>query len=462
MAELLHKKWFRPTFFVLLVLLQFTLLFTATFLRPNLSDAEEAYIALVREPVAKMEPNVSYENSGMPVSVLENCISWGVPPLYPLLLRFAYTRYASIATPGIVNLVLFVATWIVLFFASRSIIRDHWKAALVPVLYGFSAGAALTVRSYSPNMLAALFASLLLLLLTALQKKPRGKLLHAALFLTVLGGFLTFYEFLILAAAVGITYACYCVVHRRHSAMVTTVITIAAAILCGVILYPASIEHITANQAGFALPYTSRLAFLYTALSDRLFGGMLTLTLLLAGLLLAASAFFRAAPKKPTQPELALSSKQEHTKGIIGTPADQREDPADAAYRRRIERRTKKLQKWRFIPLGEPTSLLFLLGSVVLITFLLLPLSHTVPLTRFPFAGERIQSAPPQELCNFLYPYLIFLFTNIFYRCIPAIGGNQKAVYLITPGFFLALFLISFVLCHVFSQPTASWLLGTS
>lgn len=456
MTEILHKKWFKPVFFALLFLLQFSLLFTAAFLRPAFSEAENAYIALVRDPAAGRNPDALFT----PADVLRNCTSQGVPPLYPLLLRFAYTCCAPFAAPAILNLLFFAATWIILYFASRSLISDRWEAALTPFLCGFTAGAALAVRTCGPCMLTMLFTALMLFFLIALQRNPRGKLLHVGLFLTVLGGFLTLYEFLILAIVISAVYLCHCVIHRRYSDMATTFITIATAALTAVIFYPAAIEHIITHQASLTLPYTERLAFLYKALSDTLFGGLLTPILLLLGLLLTAAAFFHATLKKAEPTVTTPSIQRKDTEGIAATSTPPAQDPAEAAYRRRIARRTEKTRKLH-VPLpGKATSLLFLIGCVVLLSFLLLPLSYRMSTSFYPFIGESIPSGGLMELSYLLQPLLIFLFTNFFYRCIPAIGGNHKAVLLITAGFFLALSMISFVICQIFSQPMTAWLLS--
>ena len=456
MANLLHQKWFKPALLALLVVLQLALLFTTTFLRPPFTESEDAYLLLAQAPAAESTADGAQETTHASSNVAANCAAWGVAPLYPLLLHAACRILPETIAPGAMNLLFFILTWIVLYAASRRLLQNRWDATLVPLIYGFTTATALTVRSCGPYMLAACFAAMLLLLLAAIQKKPRGKLLHVVLFFTVLGGFLTVYEFLLLVLSLCAVYGAYCGMRRCWSGLATTLVSAAAALLSAIVLYPACIEHFVANTALFALNYPARFHALYNSISDALFGGMFTPVLVIFALLLAAAAFFRAAaPKKaPSVPVSAAVHADAKTEG----PHASAGDPAEAAYQRRIARRTEEPRKKHRRRMGDTLSLFVMLALVILLYLLLLPLSHSVPITYSPHTYEQIQTVPQAELCWMIAPLLVFFSTSLLYRSIPAIGGNHRAAVLITAGFFLALAIISFVLCPIFAQSSAAWL----
>lgn len=458
MANLLHQKWFKPALLALLVILQLALLFTTTFLRPPYTESEDTYLLLsLSQASDENAADEAPERARAFSDVTANCAAWGVAPLYPLLLHAACRILPETIAPGAMNLLFFILTWIVLYAASRRLLQNRWDATLVPLIYGFTAATALTVRSCGPYMLAACFAAMLLLLLAAIQKKPRGKLLHVVLFFTVLGGFLTVYEFLLLVLSLCAVYGAYCGMRRCWSGLATTLVSAAAALLSAIVLYPACIEHFVANTALFALNYPARLHVLYDSISDALFGGMFTPVLVIFTLLLAAASFFRAAvPKKvPAAPVSAAVHAGTETEVPHHTSAG---DPAEAAYQRRIARRTEEPRKKHRKRMGDAISLYIMLAFVILVYLLLLPLSHSVPITYSPHTYEQIQTVPQAELCWMVAPLLVFFSTSLLYRAIPAIGGNHRAAVLITAGFFLALAIISFVLCPIFAQPSAAWL----
>ncbi|MBS7315416.1 MAG: hypothetical protein KIG74_03285 [Clostridiaceae bacterium] len=457
MANLLHQKWFKPALLALLVILQLALLFTTTFLRPPFTESEDAYLLLAQAPAAESTADGAQETTHASSNVAANCAAWGVAPLYPLLLHASCRILPETIAPGAMNLLFFILTWIVLYAAARRLLPDRWDAALVPLIYGFTAAAALTVRSCGPYMLAAFFAAMLLLLLAAIQKKPRGKLQHVVLFFTILGGFLTVYEFLLLVLGLCAVYGVYCGMRRCWSGLATTLVSAAAALLSAIVLYPACIEHFAANTALFALNYPARLHVLYDGISDALFGGMFTPVLVIFTLLLAAAAFFRAAaPKKvPAAPVSAAVHAGNETEVPHHASAG---DPAEAAYQRRIARRTEEPRKKHRKRMGDAISLYIMLALVILVYLLLLPLSHSIPITYSPHTYEQIQTVPQAELCWMVAPLLVFFSTSLLYRSIPAIGGNHRAAVLITAGFFFALAIISFVLCPIFAQSSAAWL----
>lgn len=466
MTDLLHQKWFRPAFLALLICLQLGWLLTAALLRPDFSATENAYLLLATEPAAETEANSLEETPDKPASVTDRCAAWGVPPLYPLLLHAAYTCLQNTgihpaAVPGLLNLLFFLLAWPLLYFAARRLIRNPWEAALVPFLYGFSAGAALTVRTAGPCMLAALLCMAAVLLLSALQKKPHGKLLHLGFFGTLLAAFLTQYEFLIPALALAAAYAGYCVLRRRYSGMATTLVTAAAALLTGIVVYPACIEHFAVNHAPFTQRYGARLSTLFSSISEDLFGGLFVLVFILTALLILAVCFFQAAAPKASS--LAAPSGEVPVAAGL-SPADavhaDAEDPAKAAYRRHAARQSGRQRKRPSVTLSEETYFILILTVAALLCVFLLPLFHAAPLAGPALTATPSQAVVTQTSFRFLYPLFMLLFPCLLYRCIPLIGGNQKAALLITAGFFVALAILSFARSGFFAQPLAFHLLA--
>lgn len=453
MKDLFNRTWFRPALLGLFALLQLALLFTVALLRPDFDAAENAYLQLI----AEIEN--STESSATSGNMLDICAGWGVPPLYPLLLQAASaalrgTGISIRAIPGLFNLFLFLLTWPALYFCTRQFIRNPWAAPIIPFLYGISAGAAFTVRTAGPYMLTTLLCVVAVQLLAFIQKKPHSKLLHAGLFLVILSGFLTLYAFAAFTLALVLPYAVYCIIRRRYSDMATTVVTSAAALLTGTILYPACIEQLAASSLPFTSGYAVRLSALFSRISTDLFGGLLIPVLVVLILLILAARFFRdAVPKPAAELAPAASEPVPAAAATLETSVPTgRDDPAEAAYLRRIARRTRAISIGKRRPvLSEETCIFLMITATVLLSFLLFPTIHAI------FPGSLLrenagQVTPQLELSYLLYPLLILIFASLLYRCVPAIGGNRFAAVILTSGFFIALSIISFARSGLLTQ----------
>ncbi len=315
MTELFHRKWFKPAVCALYLLLQLGFLLLVLF-----------------RHTANLTQDTAFQLLLAPGNVTDNCIAQQKAPLYPLLVG-VFCKW-GIAVPyavAIVNVALFAALCWILYRIALRYLKDVTLSVLPVALYGFSASAASAVSHAEPSLLCGVFAAVCFFISLRILEKRARLWDHLSICCTILLGFLTDYDFalftLCLTAVCGVILLC----QRAYSTATTLAVTAGGAILLALILFPACIEAIAGVYTAAPLPYAARLLGNITFLSARLFAGGIAFVAL--GLLVLLGICYFQPAKKP------------ETASVV--PAAPRPDPAEAAYQRRILRRTREIHTFR-------------------------------------------------------------------------------------------------------------------
>ncbi len=448
MTRLWQKKWFRALLIAALILLQFLFLLTLGRGYDHWTQEEVCYASAALMPYRPINPMSSlatplqYEPD---VNVFDNAASWGIPPLYTLLLRHAYSVLQPqhndfYAVPVLLNLCAAVPLWIVLCLLARRLLPDGKSAWLFPLLIGFSLMAPLGIRMAAPHVLTALFAALTLFSLQRIYDKRRAVFSCLLLFLSVLCGFLTWYPFGVFAACCAAVTALCAMPRHRFSVAVTAPVLTAAGLLAGFLIFPAAIDHLTGERLPFSAGYLQRLKAFYEALSGTVFGGLLLWVAILSALAGLVLLYLHAVrPKDLHAPEEAPK-----------TESPEEEDPAAAAYRRRAARRTKKMPAEGD---GRSTVLPFTLLALSLLAYALCAaLLHYIPLSLHydPYYSPIQTAGAEPSLLYCIYPLVLLFFSAFSCRAIRRMGAKPGAAAWITAGIFLALAVISYARSDVF------------
>lgn len=450
MTRLWDKTWFRVTVIALLLLLQLVFLFTTLRLDTGSIGSEGA--AWYGAALMQGQAGEVYDAAARPLSyepevnVFENAAALGVPPLYPLILRLVYPLLSGrsvhpVMIPRLLNLALFVLTWAALYLASRRLTGD-WRSALLPPLaYGFSPAAMLALRAVGPFMLCTLMGAVTLAALLRIAARPRAALAYILLYLASLGGFLSLYAYAAFPVAAALIFILCMVFRHRPSPAVTVPVLIAGGFLTAVVLFPAAFDHLASAAVPFETGYVSRLKIYYSMLSRLISGGLLTWVLIFCALAGAAVLLLRATRPKgfhAPAPEAA-------------EPEDGDSDPAEAAYRRRVARRTDAPP-----PVRESGDLIpaFLIAGLTAVLYVAgIAWIHYVPLSTLAAPAAAI---PQQSLLLLIAPVLIIWFASYCIGAIRRMGGKPGAAVLLTAGLCLALTVIAHVHAGLFQA--AGWL----
>ena len=440
MPRLWQKTWLRVLTVTILILLQ--LLFLFIMLRLDAAPRLEEISYYAAAVMSRDSPGVLDEEAVLStfdpaLNTAENAALWGIPPLYPQLLRLA-VRYLSgrnvnpLMIPRLLNLALFLPAWAALYFIAKRLTGDRMTAFLPPLVYGFSPAALLVLRTTGPYMLCTAAAAITVAALLRIALKARARLPYGVLCLASLAGFLALYAytaFLICAVAAAVIYVLF---RYRRSPAVTMPILAAAGVLIAVILYPASLDHLAAKAAPFASPWLNRLTDYYTALSGMLFGGHLSWALVFCALAGLVMLYIRLA--RPKTFHAPVKTEEDEAPEV-------EQDPAAAAYRRRIARRAE-LPADNRAPAGAAAAFL-IVGSTAVFYLLALTLVHYVPISPvYGTEGWSGTSVPQAALLYWLCPLLTLWISAWCLQFLRRIGCRPAAVVILTAGLCLAVTII--------------------
>lgn len=236
------------------------------------------------------------------------------PPLYYYLIHtissFRPHEFSYWTGVGL-NLVLLLGCTIVLYFLTMELFGKRGCAFLVSALFGLTYGALNTMLFVRMYMQFALFLLLHLLVYAKYWEKERiEKKGCIFLGLTLIGGALTQYYFLIAAFFLGIWYTLKLLVQKRFRETAAYLMTILISAGISLSLFPSMWDHIfhgtrgtQAQKAFLSLEgYPRSLLNMFNIISRQMFGGRLWLVLAVIVLLLFADSVVRR--KIPFQPFL--------------------------------------------------------------------------------------------------------------------------------------------------------------
>lgn len=173
------------------------------------------------------------------------------PPLYYFLIHTVYSFFTETWNPNIaiiVNMILFVATEIVMFIICERLYASKVWSLLCCALYGFSLGAInsfVLIRMYG----LLVFLSVLYFLFVLLYDKEYSRKWLVAIFVINIVGFLTHYYFIIFATAMFglLIYRMYI---KEKVAYIKEIlfIDLLSLVIC-VMLFPVCLEHILGGGA---------------------------------------------------------------------------------------------------------------------------------------------------------------------------------------------------------------------
>lgn len=234
------------------------------------------------------------------------------PPLYYYLIHtissFRPHEFSYWTGVGL-NLVLLLGCTIVLYFLTLELFGKRGCALLVCALFGLTYGALNTMLFVRMYMQFALFLLLHLLVYAKYWEKERiEKKGYLFLGLTLIGGALTQYYFLLAAFFLGIWYTLKLLVQKRFRETAAYFVTILISAGISLSLFPTMWNHIfhgtrgTQAQKAFLSfsGYGRSLLNMFNIISRQMFGGHLWLVLALIVLLLFVDSIVcRRIPLRP-------------------------------------------------------------------------------------------------------------------------------------------------------------------
>lgn len=235
--------------------------------------------------------------------VYENQKADVLGPLYFLLLHLAcsfapdgFSKWIVVAA----HLLLFLLCGVLLWQMGRRLLKSDWAALLPVILWGFSAGAASSTLYFRVYPLLMLFLVLITFLAFRVAESPRVRWpLAAAVALTVAGGFLTHYYFVLYTLFLGLALGVFLLLRRRFADLGRSLLAVGAGAGLGVLIFPFSMDQAFTSYRGRGAweqiasggpRWGETLAAYGAALRDQLFGG--TAVLVAVAVVLAAGGVF--------------------------------------------------------------------------------------------------------------------------------------------------------------------------
>ncbi|MCD7750703.1 MAG: glycosyltransferase family 39 protein [Lachnospiraceae bacterium] len=178
------------------------------------------------------------------------------PPLFYILLHTVCSVFQgqfSIWYALGLNIVLLILTLILLYRMVSRYLGGEKIALLTIAVYGLSCGfmtTALFLRMYA---LLTFFVTACLyvhLRIADQQDEVRGKYNRFLLMITVLGGFLTHYYFVIYAILIAVVTVCRMAWRRRFKQMLQYVLTLVVSAGIGLLVWPFAIKHVLSGYRG--------------------------------------------------------------------------------------------------------------------------------------------------------------------------------------------------------------------
>lgn len=271
MERVKKKQWIRIVILVVIMILQVLAICYATSKRVDLHIDEYYSLSLIQKKGFIFEEEDFLNNWHTPqyfedfmtiskqersdfLPVYTNQIKDVHPPIYYLLLRIAYQFAGAEFSiwPGIiVNIILALASTLLLFEIGKKVMKDEGLAIILCAINAFSL-AAIDMAVYL-RMYQLLTLEVMLLFLWHLQyqnKESRSKKAMFSLALVILIGVLTHYYFLFALVGFGGCYFIQCFSKRKWKNFFKYAIIIVCSVGIAVLIFPAMLEHIFFGYRG--------------------------------------------------------------------------------------------------------------------------------------------------------------------------------------------------------------------
>ncbi|MCM1154771.1 MAG: hypothetical protein NC314_01700 [Roseburia sp.] len=190
-------------------------------------------------------------------SVYDNQVHDVHPPLYYILLHTVCSLFPGRFSKWfglLVNLPFYCGAVLLLYKISGQVLGKKSRSRVIPpLLYGLSVGAVATLIYIRMYMLLTFWALLLVFLVFRLIREQTGKKrlpLLVMISLTITAGFLTQYYFAIFAFFLSAVYIIRGIFLRRWREAAGYATAACAGIMCGILVFPASLQHIFRGQQG--------------------------------------------------------------------------------------------------------------------------------------------------------------------------------------------------------------------
>lgn len=238
------------------------------------------------------------------------------PPLY----YFLFHTIASF-TPNVfskwtgmtLNILLFIASWLILYKLSKIFLKDSYLSLLPPVIWGFSSGAISSIVFIRMYVLMTLFVLLTSYFhIKAMKMESFKKSTLGWIYLITFLGVMTHYYYVIFACFISIIYCIYLLYKKKLKYLLGYCLTMFGSLGSAVLFYPALIDHIFLGYRGTeavtnfsettsSLQITlSKFAAYYGILNYSLFSNTLNYLLPIFGLLIllvSSKSFFKKNKK---------------------------------------------------------------------------------------------------------------------------------------------------------------------
>lgn len=177
------------------------------------------------------------------------------PPLYYIALHTVCSFFPGIFSPWFglfVNIVFLILTLVILYRMVRDYLGGETAALIVTAVYGLSRGMMTTAvffRMYALLTLVVVACCAVHIRIYSEDFNLKGKN-TVLLILTVLGGYLTHYYFVLYAIGIATVFVALIVVRRNWTVLLKYILLLAAAAAIGICIWPFSIRHVFSGYRG--------------------------------------------------------------------------------------------------------------------------------------------------------------------------------------------------------------------